>query len=136
MKLALAAVLVLASPVLAAEEVPEVAGRCAYAGSTGADATMRFVFGGSAIVPPGIDPPDVVVVTCELVSPAQGIPGEVPEQRASVTCEPGPVCAIPPGVAGPWPMRPVFVCATGFAVFGSEVEDLAPACTDDPVPSL
>lgn len=137
--------LALASPATAGDSVSgaallasdDVVGKCTYAGFTHPSGGAEYVFGGTATgTAAGGSPPALVAMTCTLVSPAQGIPGEQPELRASTTCHPGPVCSVPPGTAGPWPLRPVLICVSGSVAFGPAdpvVEEIPATCTAAPL---
>ena len=117
----------------AAEEF--LAGRCSYTGQpslTGAN--MQYEFGGEAASSStSQSQPEVTAIQCRLVSPAQGIPGERPTLTAdtpSVAC-PGAVCATGGVPVSGWPVRPVGICITGFAVFGPTPvvqKDIVPRC--------
>ena len=116
-------------------ESSDIVGKCTYNGRTDSGNALQFVFGGAAVVAvTNTTPPDVLAVTCDLISPAQDIPGEEPTLRASLTCQPGPgACVTSPGLAGPWPMRPVLICISGYTITGSAVTPLPGACNTAPL---
>ena len=128
----------------------QVAGWCRVTGQTSLNgATMRYEFGGEAVASStSQSQPEVTSIQCELISPAQGIPGERPTLSAkspSAACPgpvcntgsvethcPGPVCVSGDVVVSGWPVRPVKACITGFAVFGPTPvvqADIIPACS-------
>ena len=113
-----------------------VAGRCTTSGQTSlTGATMQYEYGGEAVATStSQSQPEVVAIQCTLVSPPQGIPGERPTLTAttpSVAC-PGAVCATGSVPVTGWPVRPVQICITGFAVFGPTPvvqTHIRPACS-------
>jgi hypothetical protein len=110
----------------------QVSGQCTYTGQTTVSGQMQFQFGGEAAASStSQSQPELTVVKCTLVSPAQGLPGERPTLTAEfeVGC-PGPVCATASTVTN-WPVRPVVVCISGKAAFGPVPfveKSIQPAC--------
>ena len=113
-----------------------VAGRCTYSGQTSpTGATTQYEFGGEAVSSStSQSQPELTAIQCRLVSEAQGIPGERPTLTAdspSVAC-PGLACATGGTPVLGWPVRPVKICITGFAVFGPTPvvqKYIIPACS-------
>jgi hypothetical protein len=115
---ALVAAATLASPASAAG-ADDVAGWCTFTGTTTPDGLLQFAYGGHAVATStsGL-PPTQTVLTCTIESPAQGLPGESPTLTHSVTAgSPGAAVAVAE-TTPPWPVRPVRVCASGYAIFG------------------
>ena len=102
----------------AAQGTEDVTGWCTFSGTTTPEGDLQFAYGGHAVATStGARPPEATVITCTLESPAQGLPGEEPTKDASVSVAgPGAVSAAA-GTTPPWPVRPVRICVSGYAVF-------------------
>ena len=116
-----------------------MSGKCAYVGVTTIDGKIQFVFGGEttsySAVPTSIQSV-ATRATCTIVSPAQGLPGEMGTLTMSIDIRAaGPAAATPPGVTDAWPLRPVRICVSGDAHFGPiPAETTLPlACSDTAV---
>lgn len=98
----------------------QVNGECYYYGHLTPQGAMQYEFGGQAVATStSQSQPELVVLECTLVSPAQGLAGERPTltvKAGPIGC-PGAACVIGGTVAG-WPVRPVYVCIDGSATFG------------------
>ena len=117
-----------------------VAGDCNVNGERRHDGSgMSYTFGGEAVATStSQSQPEVTAVKCTLISPAQGIPGERPtltRESLDVAC-PGAACSTGYlGFSG-WPIRPVKICITGFAVFGptpAVQKNIIPACSTNTI---
>lgn len=120
---AFACCLALALPVIPAGATPvadQVSGWCAYTGTMTADGRLAIAYGGYTVANAAADglPPAQTVVTCSVESPAQGLPGEEPTLRETVTVGMPGATAVAAATTPPWPLRPVRVCVSGRAVFG------------------
>ena len=111
----------------------QVTGQCTYAGQTTlTGGQMQYEYGGEAVATStSVSQPELTVVKCTLISAAQGLPGEQGTLTDSfeVAC-PGPACATAKVVGG-WPVRPVKVCVSGYAIFGPApvvTKNITPAC--------
>lgn len=112
----------------------QVTGQCTYAGQTTlTGGQMQYEYGGEAVATStSLSQPELTVIKCTLISPKQGLPGEQDTLTASfgdVAC-PGGACASAGLVVG-WPVRPVKVCISGYAIFGPTpvvTKTIAPAC--------
>lgn len=89
----------------------EATARCTFAGVTTLAGQFEFVFGGTIVATAtGTTQASSTTITCRLVS------GTV-SSATTRTCS-TPACATV-GRAGPWPIRPVVICASGEAVYGN-----------------
>lgn len=102
----------------AAAAVDDVVAWCTFTGATDGDGRLRFAYGGHAVaVSTTGRVPLETVLTCTLESRAQGLPGEPPTLSESVSVAASGPVATAAGTTPAWPVRPVRVCATGYAVF-------------------
>lgn len=110
---------VLCAPIARADAGSEdVAGWCTFTGTTTPTGELQFAYGGRAVASStGARVPDTTVVTCTLESPAQGLPGEQPTLTQSITVASPGATAAAADTTPPWPVRPVRVCVSGYAVF-------------------
>lgn len=125
---ALAVTLPVAAP--AAHAADTVSGQCTYAGYSQLSGHFTYVWGG-AVVTTSTDTRGQAVttyLTCTLVSPTQGLPGEEPARSESSSnyCA-ASACATTSSSAN-WPARPVQICISGYAVFFSGTQQITPVC--------
>jgi hypothetical protein len=110
----------------------QVSGVCSFTGQTTLTGQRQYHFGGQAVASSASQSqPELTVVKCTLISPAQGLPGERPTLVAEfeIGC-PGPVCVTASTVTN-WPVRPVVICISGYARFGpmpSVEKSIQPDC--------
>ena len=113
----------------------EVAGSCGYVGVTTLTGQIQYTFGGEARArstdPTTIQPIGTRAI-CTLISPAQGLPGELPTiSQTTETRMSGAVAVTPLAQTSPWPLRPVRICVSGDAQYGPVPAErtLGMACT-------
>jgi hypothetical protein len=115
---ALAAAVLPFAPAASAAGSESVAGWCTFTGSTTPDGLMQYAYGGRAVATStSARPPEETVLTCTIESPAQGLPGEAPTLTRSITVAGVGPTAAAADTTPAWPVRPVRVCVSGYAVF-------------------
>ena len=96
-----------------------VAGQCTYTGQTTLTGQMQYQYAGEAAASStSVSQPEVTDVKCTLISPAQGLPGEMPTLSTSFEALCPLAACVSAGTVSGWPVRPVIVCVDGYSLFG------------------
>ena len=98
---------------------PQVTGVCQYTRQpTVGGSGMKYAFSGTAVATATLYSYASTFITCTLVSPARGLPGEQPTLTARVEARcSGVTCSTAVAGVSDWPVRPVMICVSGSAWF-------------------